>query len=106
MCEEEEVPGDPARLHAVLERLAGDTRAALVDAARAAVETDAFDGGAATFRAGLAVAAARAIVHLVRAPMQADGFDVYEEAEYTTLGTTHAVRIVFGEREHKWMKSG
>jgi hypothetical protein len=47
-----DAPRDSARLDAVLERLAGDTRDALVDAARALVASDAFADGAATLRAG------------------------------------------------------
>lgn len=85
---------DSARLCAVLERLAGDTRDALVADARALVAADAFADGAATLRADLGLARAKAIVHLVRPALEADGFVVYKEF-YTKLRTSYAVRIAF-----------
>ena len=91
-------PGDPARLRATLERLAGESSDARVEAARDAMETSAFNDGVMTFRARLDATRAKAIVRLLRAQMLADGFDVYIEKD-TTLGSTRAVRIMFGKYE-------
>ncbi len=91
-------PGDPARLRATLERLAGESYDTLVEAAHDAVENSAFDDGVATFRARLDATCAKAIVRLLRAQMRAEGFDVYVEKD-TTLGSTRAVRIMFKKNE-------
>lgn len=100
-----DAPRDSARLDAVLERLAGDTRDALVDAARALVASDAFADGAATLRAGLGVARAKAIVHLVGPALDADGFDVYKERD-ATLRTSYAVRVAFDGAPSRYASKG
>lgn len=92
---------DSARLRAVLERLAGDTRDALVADARALVAADAFADGAATLRADLGLARAKAIVHLVRPALEDDGFVVYKEF-YTKLRTSYAVRIAFDSAPNQY----
>lgn len=92
---------DSARLQAVLERLAGDTRDALVAGARALVAADAFADGAATLRADLGLARAKAIVHLVRPALEDDGFVVYKEF-YTKLRTSYAVRIAFDSAPNQY----
>ncbi len=81
-----EVAPDPARRCSVLERLAGEPRDALVAAARATVDTAAFDDGVVTFRARLSYTCARATMLLIRPELQSDGFFVYIEAGKWLVG--------------------